>query len=95
MRLIWSESALADLERFAAFLQDHHPNMAKRIAPEIIKRARMIADYPEVGRSVEFEGAYRELSMSVLNATYVFRYSIRSDHVRLLRVFHGREHRAP
>jgi plasmid stabilization system protein ParE len=93
MKLIWSVNALADLERFAAFLQDHHPGLAKRIAPQIIKRGRMIADYPEVGRVADDGGNYRELSLSVLNATYVFRYSIRPDHIRILRVFHGREHR--
>ena len=93
MRLIWSVNALAVLERFAAFLQDHHPGLAKRIAPEIVKRARMIADYPEIGRAADDGGTCREFSMPVLNATYVFRYSIRSDHIRMLRVSHGRENR--
>lgn len=92
MKVIWSGSALADLERFAVFLKDHHPGLAKRIAPEIVKRARMIADYPELGRAVA-DDTYRELSMSVLNATYVFRYNIQRDHIRMLRVFHGREQR--
>jgi plasmid stabilization system protein ParE len=95
MRLIWSESALADLERFAAFLQNDHPKLAKQIAPEIIKRARMIADYPEIGRVVDDASSYRELNVSVLNAIYVFRYSVRHDHIRMLRVFHGRENRRP
>jgi plasmid stabilization system protein ParE len=95
MKLVWSESALADLERFAAFLQERHPALARRIVPEIARRARMIADYPEIGRSVSRDGGFRELSMPVLNAAYVFRYSIRTDHVRMLRVFHSRERRDP
>jgi plasmid stabilization system protein ParE len=93
VKLVWSESALADLERFAVFLQERHPVFAKRIAAEIVRRARMIAAYPEIGRSVGHDGGYRELSMPVLNATYVFRYSLGHDHVRMLRVFHGREQR--
>ena len=93
MKLVWSEGALADLERFAAFLQERHPGLAERIAPEIARRARMIADHPEIGRAVGPDRIYRELAMPILNAVYVFRYSIRPDHVRLLRVFHGRERR--
>lgn len=93
VKLIWSVNALADLERFAAFLRDHHPRLATRIAPEIMKRARMIGDHPGIGRVIEKGGIYRELNVSVLNGIYVFRYSIRPDHIRILRVFHGRENR--
>ena len=93
MKLVWSESALADLERFAAFLRERHPALARRIAPEIVKRARMVADHPEIGRAVGTGGAYRDLAMPVLNAVYVFRYAVRRDHVRMLRVFHSRERR--
>jgi plasmid stabilization system protein ParE len=32
MRLEWSAAALADLDRFVAFLHDRHPNLAKVIA---------------------------------------------------------------
>jgi hypothetical protein len=35
MKLTWSMNALADLNRFAVFMQDHHPSMALRIGPEI------------------------------------------------------------
>ena len=93
MKVVWSGSALADLERFAAFLHERHPALARRIAPEIVKRARMIADYPEIGRVIDPAGTYRELGMPALNAIYVLRYSIRQDHVRILRVFHSREQR--
>ena len=35
MRLEWSAAALADLDRFAAFLHNRHPRLAKIIAAEI------------------------------------------------------------
>jgi plasmid stabilization system protein ParE len=38
MRLEWSGDALADLDRFAAFLEDRHPSLAKVVAEEIIKK---------------------------------------------------------
>lgn len=94
MKLVWSVGALADLERFATFLHEQHPALAKRIAPAIVKRARIIAAYPEIGRSLGgSDSGYRELNMQVLNASYVFRYGVRRDHIVMLRVFHGRERR--
>jgi hypothetical protein len=36
MRLEWSAIALADLDRFAAFLQDRHPRLANVVAREIL-----------------------------------------------------------
>jgi plasmid stabilization system protein ParE len=39
MKLEWSAAALADLNRFAAFLHERHPRLAKIIATEIQKGA--------------------------------------------------------
>jgi len=39
MKLEWSASALADLDRFAEFLQRHYPSLAATVADEIIKKA--------------------------------------------------------
>jgi plasmid stabilization system protein ParE len=39
MKLEWSAAALADLDRFARFLQDHYPHLAGVIAAEIISKA--------------------------------------------------------
>ena len=61
--------------------------------PELARRASMIADHPEIGRAIGSGGAYRELAVPVLNAVYVYRYSIRQDRIRILRVFHSREQR--
>jgi plasmid stabilization system protein ParE len=38
MKVEWSADALADLDRFAAFLHRHHPALAKVIAAEIVQR---------------------------------------------------------
>ncbi|OPF91445.1 type II toxin-antitoxin system RelE/ParE family toxin [Rhodopseudomonas palustris] len=56
MKLSWSRAALADLNRFAAFLQDHHPALARRIGVEILKRAEVLSEYPEFGRPIRDRG---------------------------------------
>ena len=84
--------ALSDLNRFAVFLQDRHPTLARRIGPEIRKRAEIIGDYPESGRPIR-AGGFRELSLPIMGATYVFRYASGRNGVVILRVFHSREQR--
>ncbi|MGX7744865.1 type II toxin-antitoxin system RelE/ParE family toxin [Rhodopseudomonas parapalustris] len=93
MKLVWSDTAIADLERFAEFLHDKHPTIANRVASDIVKRARLIADYPQVGRLGS--GGYRELNLPVLNAVYVLRYTFDGERILMLRVFHSREQRDP
>ncbi|MEA2885113.1 MAG: hypothetical protein QOH32_4369 [Bradyrhizobium sp.] len=89
----WSAAALADLDRFAEFLQDRHPSMAQIIAAEILNRTRIISEHPQLGRPIDGRQDYRELVLPVLNATYIFRYAYDGERLVMLRVFHGRERR--
>jgi hypothetical protein len=41
MKLEWSAIALADLDRFAAFLHERHPRLAQVIAAAIKEKARL------------------------------------------------------
>jgi plasmid stabilization system protein ParE len=87
----WSEDALQDLERFAAFLQEHHPNLAPGVASAIIHRAQVLSEFPRLGRPIGGREEYRQLVLEVLNAPYVFQYRYANDRLVILHVFHGRE----
>jgi plasmid stabilization system protein ParE len=89
--LEWSAAALADLDRFAAFLHERHPDLAKIVAVEIRDRARVLAEHPLIGRPIEGRPEFRELVLDVLNARYVFRYATDGVRLVMLRVFHSRE----
>jgi plasmid stabilization system protein ParE len=89
----WSADALADLNRFAAFLRDQHPSLAQRIAREIIAKSQMLADHPRLGRPISGRAEYRQIVLQVLNAQYVFQYRYDGGRLVVLRVFHGRESR--
>jgi toxin ParE1/3/4 len=82
VKIEWSAAALADLDRFAAFLENRHPHLAKTVA-----------DHPQLGRLVEGRPEYREIVLQVLNAAYIFRYGYDGERLVMLRVFHGREAR--
>jgi plasmid stabilization system protein ParE len=77
MKLEWSAVALADLDRFAAFLHDRHPRLAKIIAAEIKHKASILSEHPLIGRAIEGRPEYRELVLEVTNAQYVFHCALR------------------
>lgn len=67
MKLEWSAMALADLDRFAAFLHDRDPWLAMIVAGEIIQRAEVLQGHPELGMPIEGSKEYREVVVQVLN----------------------------
>ncbi|MEJ2624481.1 MAG: type II toxin-antitoxin system RelE/ParE family toxin [Pseudolabrys sp.] len=90
----WSADALADLDRFAAFLHGHYPALARVVAREISEKADILADRPLLGRLIAGHERYRQLVTQVLNAAYVIQYRVDGERLVILRVFHGRESRA-
>jgi toxin ParE1/3/4 len=93
VKLEWSAMAVADLNRFASFLHDRDPRLAKIVAEEITQKAQVLLDHPELGKPFEGSGEYREVVLQVLNALYIFRYAYDGERLVMLRVFHGREAR--
>ena len=91
--LEWSDDALADLDRFAAFLHDQSPELAVVVAREIIARAQVLSRHPKLGRPLSTREEYRQLILEVLGAAYVFQYRYDGSRLVILRVFHGRESR--
>ena len=91
--LAWSLDALADLDRFATFLHDQHPDLAGRVADELIARAEILRRHPKLGRPLTIHGEYRELVLQVLGGAYVLQYRYDGHGVLMLRIFHSRETR--
>ena len=61
--LDWSDDALADLDRFAAFLQEQSPELAAIVAEEIIARAQLLSRHPKLGRPISTREEYRQIVM--------------------------------
>lgn len=52
VELEWSLDALADLDRFATFLHGQFPDLAARVANELIVRADVLRRHPKLGRPI-------------------------------------------
>src|SRR5439155_926804 len=64
--LEWSDDALADLERFAAFLHERSPELAAIVAQEIVARAQVLSRHPKLGRPLSTREEYRQIVLEVL-----------------------------
>ena len=93
VKVEWSKDALADLDRFARFLQQRDPVLAGIIANEIIRTVQRLSEYPRLGRPLTGHQEYRQVVMQIMNAAYVIQYRIDGERLVILRVFHGREMR--
>ena len=89
----WSADALRDLDRFAAFLREHHPALASIVAREIVRKTQALSAIPQLGRPIAGREEYRQVVLQVLNAAYVFQYRYDGKRLVMLRVFHAKEKR--
>ncbi len=90
-RLIYSDVALADLDRLTEFLLENDPGAAGETAELIRSAIAVLGDHPLIGRPLE-EGL-RELVISRGRTGYVALYSVEDAHdaVFILSVRHQRE----
>ena len=93
MRIEWSHAALADLDRFAEFLNERHPSLAAKVAQELIAKSETLLDHPYLGRPIDDRAGFRQVVMQVLNAACVFQYRVEDDRIVMTRIYHGREDR--
>ena len=90
-RLIYSEQAIADLERLTDFLLEIDPPAAAETLGLIEEAVAVLGRHPLIGRLVE--AGLRELVISRGRTGYVALYSFESDQdaILILAVRHQRE----
>ena len=53
LTLIWTSTALADLQRLRSFIAQHNPHAAGRAAQTIKQAAIRLLDHPELGKLLD------------------------------------------
>ncbi|MHB1359726.1 MAG: type II toxin-antitoxin system RelE/ParE family toxin [Rhodocyclaceae bacterium] len=90
--LIWSEPALANVQRLFRFLAEKNPAAAKRAVKAIRDGVKILARHPQVGRVVdELDEAFRDWPVDFGDSGYVVRYRFAGELVTILAVRHQKE----
>lgn len=91
-RLIWSSSALRDVQRLYRFLNEKNSDAAKRAVKVIRDGMKIIAQQPGVGRPAnDMEAEYREWLIEFGDSGYVALYRYDGQTAVVLAVRHQRE----
>ena len=91
-RLIWTPSALLDMQRLYRFLVVKNPDAARRAVTTIRQGAKVLEQQPKVGRPVEeMDNEYRDWIIDFGDSGYVARYRVDPQFVSVLAVRHQKE----
>lgn len=84
MQVVWTRTALSDLDGIQDYVAQESPMAAYRLAQDLYQRPAILADAPTMGRSGRAPGT-RELVLADL--PYIFAYRV-TDKVEILAIVH-------
>jgi plasmid stabilization system protein ParE len=91
-RLIWTPSALLDVQHLYRFLVVKNPDAGRRAVKAIRQGVKMLEQQPKVGRPVEdMDNEYRDWIIDFGDSGYVARYRVDPQFVSVLAVRHPKE----
>jgi plasmid stabilization system protein ParE len=87
MRIVWTLQAIEDVEGIRDFVARDSPHYASLLAQRLVGAVEHLSRFPESGRIVPELGvpSIRE----VIRGDYRIVYSLRSEQVEILTVYHG------
>ncbi len=84
--IIWSRSASGDLKKIAVYIANDSAKAAKAQVATLIKRAKILEKFPEIGRPVpELKDIHFR---QILEGRYRIIYQLLNDEVHILAVHH-------
>jgi plasmid stabilization system protein ParE len=90
--LIWSDHAIADLNRLRKFLKVKDSEAGRRAVASIRTRVRILDQYPQIGRMSEAgDPDMREWPIRFGSSGYVVRYQAFGGRITILAIRHMRE----
>lgn len=92
-QVIWTETALLDVQRHYETLRLIEPEVAVRAAQAIRKAGDSLESSPRRGAIVQESTGLRKLQVAFGKAGFTMHYTVIEDEVVILRVYHGRESR--
>lgn len=92
MRLVYSGEAVADLVRLRQFIAANDPSAAARVAEELVARIENLCLFPLMGVAVA-HAPQPDTVRDMVFGNYVVRYSVHTEALAILRIWHHFENR--
>ncbi len=92
-QIVWSQTAIEDLNRHYDFIKLNNPDAAARAVQAIVSSGESLQENPRRGAIVDEIAGLRKLIVSFGKYGYIIHYVIIEDDVIILHVYHGRENR--
>ena len=92
MKLRWSLRARRDLRSIKAYLLERNPTADERIGAEIVRVARRLEVFPQLGRPAHRSNLRL---MQVPSLPYLIPYRVDGENVEIVAVFDERMERPP
>ena len=90
MKLVYTQEAIGDLKRLRQFIAIHYSTTATKIAAELMSKIELLPDFPKMGTPVQMAPIPDNIRDMVFGK-YIVRYSLHSNTIIILRVWHGLE----
>lgn len=90
MTLVYTDEAIEDLKRLRQFIAVHNPTAASRVAAELIAKIELLPEFPKIGSPVQVAPT-PDVIRDMVFGKYVVRYSLHTNTIIILRVWHGLE----
>jgi toxin ParE1/3/4 len=90
MRIVWTETAIANLSEIRDYIERDQPAAASRTALRILASVERLAKHPHLGRPGR-EPETRELV--VAGTPYIVPYRIHRDRLAILAILHAAQDR--
>ena len=92
IQLIYTQEAIADLQRLRKFIAEKNLSSAQRIAQELIHRIKQLQQMPMMGKPVA-SAPDPEVIREMVFGNYTVRYATHSHTLAILRIWHHYENR--
>lgn len=90
-QIIFAVTAIEDLARLSDFLHQNNPLAAKQAGAAIVKKIKILSNYPQAGRPDDDNSEYRELIIDFGSSGYMAKYHFKNDLVTVVKIKHQKE----
>jgi addiction module RelE/StbE family toxin len=86
MKIVWSPTAISNLESIRDYIAQDSPVAARRVAARIKEGVNRLLNFPLSGRIGRVPGT---LELVIPGTSYIAAYTVQGDEVQIAAVLHG------